>query len=152
MRFLLLYFTFFISLNAATTNTILFFYTSWCPACAQSVEMLNKIDDKYKKHVTILGINLDDGVERKNYLKNTAINFRTKKMSLSEAKEYGVTKSVPVILVLNNKSQIIKKYYKHPNESMFIKLIDRLQNGYLANGTLPIEKRLDLWKMDRKEK
>lgn len=152
MRFLLLNVIFFISTYAATTNTILFFYTSWCPACVQSVKMLNKIDERYKKHVTILGINLDDGVQRQNYLKDTPIHFRTKKMRLSEAKEYGVTKSVPVILVLNSKSQIIKKYYKNPNESVFVKLIDRLQSGYLANGTLPIEKRLDLWKMDRREK
>lgn len=150
MKFLLLYFTFVIYLNAATTNTILFFYTSWCPACKVSVEMLNKIDNKYKKTITILGINLDDEIKRKNYLLDTPINFRTRKISLDEAKEYGVQKSVPVILVLNNKNQIIKRYYKNPNETMFLKLIDRLQNGFLANGTLPIEKRLDLWKMDRK--
>lgn len=147
-----LFFLFAISLNAATTNTILFFYTSWCPACVKSVEMLNKIDDKYKKSVRVLGVNLDDGVQRKDYLKETPIKFIRKKMTLEEAKKYGVTKSVPVILVLNSKSQIIKKYFKTPNESIFLKLIDRLQSGYLANGTLPIEKRLDLWKMDRKEK
>ncbi|MDD3775295.1 MAG: thioredoxin-like domain-containing protein [Sulfurovaceae bacterium] len=132
-------------------NSILFFYAPWCPACAKSADILNTAQKNHPTKLKIIGIDLDDGKHRKNFLKDTRFRFETQKMSLKEAKKYGVDKSIPVIYVLDDKQQVVKKYFKTPNKDVFLKLIDRLQKGFLANGTLPIEQRIDLWKMDRRQ-
>jgi thiol-disulfide isomerase/thioredoxin len=137
--------------QAKATNSILFFYTTWCPACAKSVDILNMAQKNNPIKLKIIGINLDDDKPRKNFLKDTKMRFETQKMRFEEAKKYGVDKSVPVIYILDDKQQIVKKYFKTPNSDVFLKLIDRLQKGFLANGTLPIEQRIDMWKMDRRQ-
>ena len=138
-------------LHPGKTNYILFFYTTWCPACKKSVEILNELNKENLDSLEILGINLDDDIDRNNFLKDTKIDFQTISMNREDTKKYGVYESIPVIYILNQKKQIIKKYLQTPRKKTFITLVERLQKGYLANGTLPIEKRVDLWKMDRRE-
>ena len=135
--------------DAHAKNSILLFYTTWCPACKKSVELLNDVQQHYPQSVKILGINLDDGVLRKNYLKETPVGFDTVPMTQQQAAGYGVSGSVPVIYVLDADLQIVKRYFKVPNPSLFMRLIGRLQAGYLENGTLPVEERIDLWQRKR---
>lgn len=130
-------------------NYILFFYTTWCPACEKSTDILNEIAEKYPNSLQIVGINIEDNIKRKNFFENKVLNFMTLYLDKAEAVKYGVEKSIPVIYILNSKKQIIKKYFETPRKSSFLALIDRLQKGFLANGTLPIEQRVDLWKKER---
>ena len=132
-----------------TKNSILLFYTTWCPACKRSIELLNDIQRRYPRSVTILGAELDDGVARTNNLEETPVAFERFSMLPKDAARYGVNESVPVIYVLDGDLQIVKRYSKVPNRTLFLQLIERLQAGYLENGTLPVEERIDLWQRSR---
>jgi thiol-disulfide isomerase/thioredoxin len=135
--------------NAHAKNSVLLFYTTWCPACKKAVEILSTVQQRYSHNVKVLGVNLDDGIARKNYLEGTVIGFETLSMPLEQVAVYDVKKTVPVIYVLDADLQIVKRYLKVPNRTLFMQLIERLQAGYLENGTLPIEKRIDLWQQKR---
>jgi thiol-disulfide isomerase/thioredoxin len=137
-------------LHASDAKTVvLLFYTSWCPACLKAVAMLNEIEAEHLEAVKILGVDLDDGVMRKDFLSATEIRFETLKLSLAEAAAYGVKETVPVIYIFNADRQIVKRYNAVPNQTFFMQLIDRLRQGYLENGTLPPKERIDLWKHHR---
>lgn len=131
------------------TITILFFYTTWCPACKKSIELLNDIDKKLHAKVKVIGIDLDDGVKRKNYIENLDIRFKVIKQNLVKVRKYGVKDSVPVILIVNEQRTVIKRFYELPNRNYFFALVQRLSSGYLENGTLPVQERIDLWKNSR---
>ena len=128
---------------------IICFYTSWCPACRNSIDTLNEVHTKFGDKVEILGVNLDDGVKRKVFVEPSSVKFKTVRSALAQVQIYGVKDSVPVIIVLNDQQAVIKRFYETPNRAYFLKLIGRLSSGYLENGTLPIEKRVDLWKNKR---
>lgn len=128
---------------------IICFYTSWCPACRNSIDTLNEVYTKFGDKVEILGVNLDDGVKRRVFVEPSSVKFKVVRSTLAEVQVYGVKDSVPVIFVLNDQQTVIKKFYETPNRQYFLKLIARLSSGYLENGTLPIEKRVDLWKNKR---
>jgi thiol-disulfide isomerase/thioredoxin len=135
--------------NAHAHNSVLLFYTTWCPACQKAVLILNTVQQRYPQKVKVLGVNLDDGIARKNYLEDTAIGFETLHANLEDVSTYDVQETVPVIYVLDTDLQIIKRYLKVPNQTLFMQLIERVQAGYLENGTLPIEERIDLWQRKR---
>ncbi len=128
---------------------IICFYTSWCPACRSSIDTLNEVHTKFGNKVEVLGVNLDDGVKRKVSVEPSSARFKVVRSTLAQVQAYGVKDSVPVIFVLNDQQSVIKKFYETPNREYFLKLIGRLSSGYLENGTLPIEKRVDLWKKER---
>lgn len=129
--------------------TILCFYTTWCPACQQSIDLLHDLQTQLQDKIRIIGINLDDSTERNFFIDDTKIKFKVIKLNIQDTKEYGVKDSIPVILVLNEKHLVIKRFYETPNRDYFLKLIKRVSSGYLENGTLPIENRVDLWKNKR---
>ncbi|WP_345980647.1 TlpA disulfide reductase family protein [Sulfurimonas sp. HSL3-2] len=131
------------------TITILCFYTTWCPACKKSIELLNEIDKNLHTKVKVIGIDLDDGIKRKNYIESLDIRFKVINQNLLQARRYGVKDSVPVILIVGEHRTIVKRFYELPNRKYFFALIQRLSSGYLENGTLPVQERIDLWKKSR---
>ena len=129
--------------------TILCFYTTWCPACKKSIDMLNDLNSGHNGKVRIIGVDLDDVVKRKVFIKRSEISFPVIAQTLSQAAQYGVKDFVPTIIVLNEKHLIVKRFHQTPDRRYFFRLIQRLSSGYLENGTLPIEQRVDLWKNKR---
>lgn len=70
--------------------------------------------------------------------------------SQKRALPYGLSQSVPLILVADHEGNVIKRFKSLPDKTIFGDLIQRLEEGRLENGTLPIDQRLDTWKMNRK--
>ena len=75
-------------------------------------------------------------------------NLELISISLNDSKKFGVTQSVPYILVLDKELKVVKKYSAF-NEDLLTKLINNLKNGLYENGTLPPEQRIDLWQKNR---
>lgn len=128
---------------------IVCFYTSWCPACKKSIELLNEMQKEYKNRLHILAVNLDDGVKREAFVDESNIEFKIMKATKEEAEQYGLKDSIPFMIVKNRDSITVKKFHETPNRDYFFKLIQRLNDGYLENGTLPVQMRVDLWKSKR---
>jgi len=129
--------------------SIVLFYTKWCPACQESVAILNEIHEKFQDKIKIIAIEIQSQ-STSNYLVNTPLLFPSITLSREEATRYGLQESVPLIYIFDKELKLIKKQNETPEKEYFIKLVTRLKEGFLANGTLPIEQRIDLWKEERK--
>jgi hypothetical protein len=75
-------------------------------------------------------------------------NLSLHTITLDEAKEYGVERSVPYILIFDKSGKAIKRYHTF-NPTLIKKLVNNLKNGLYENGTLPPEQRIDLWQKNR---
>ncbi|MDY3205140.1 MAG: redoxin domain-containing protein [Arcobacter sp.] len=123
---------------------IVAFVTSWCPPCQKTTDYLLYLSQKNSDvFVTLLFI--DEEIPS-TISKNK--NLELISISLNDAKKFGVSKSVPYILVLDKELKVIKKYSAF-NEDLLTKLINNLKNGLYENGTLPPEQRIDLWQKNR---
>ena len=123
---------------------IVAFVTSWCPPCQKTTDYLLYLSQKNSDDfVTLLFI--DEEIPS-TISKNK--NLELISISLNDAKKFGVSKSVPYILVLDKELKVIKKYSAF-NEDLLTILINNLKNGLYENGTLPPEQRIDLWQKNR---
>lgn len=114
----------------ASVNIVIF-YTTWCPPCKRSLTLLNEIHKTHPR-LSISRVSVDDIESQKRALK------------------FGIAQSVPIILIADHEGNVVKRFSALPDKTILSDLIARLEEGRLENGTLPIEQRVDTWKMDRK--
>lgn len=123
---------------------VVVFVTSWCPPCQKTNDYLESFSKKNSDvFVTLLFV--DEEIPS-TISKNK--NLELISISLNDSKKFGVTQSVPYILVLDKELKVVKKYSAF-NEDLLTKLINNLKNGLYENGTLPPEQRIDLWQKNR---
>ncbi len=114
----------------ASVNVVIF-YTTWCPPCKRSLTLLDKIHAKHPR-LSISRVCVDTPMQQKL------------------AQPFGIFQSVPLILIADHEGNVIKRFKTLPDQTILSNLIQRLEEGRLENGTLPIDQRVDTWKMDRK--
>lgn len=114
----------------ASVNIVIF-YTTWCPPCTKSLTL---IDEMKKEHprLSITRVSVDDPISQKRAL------------------PFGISESVPLILIADHSGNIVKRFTTLPDKSILNAFIQRLEEGRLENGTLPADQRIDTWKMNRK--
>ena len=114
----------------ASANIVIF-YTSWCPPCKRSLVLL---DEMHKEHprLSISRVCVDTPAQQKH------------------AQPFGILQTVPLILIADRSGSVVKRFKTLPDKTIFSNLIQRLEEGRLENGTLPIEQRIDSWKQNRK--
>jgi len=123
---------------------IVAFVTSWCPVCIKTNDYLVSLGEKNSEiFITLLFVDEDIPTS----IKQTS-NLKTISISLNDSKNFGVTKSVPYILIFDKKGELVKKYHTF-NENLISRLINNLKNNLYENGTLPPEQRIDLWQKNR---
>jgi len=110
--------------------SIVIFYTTWCPPCQRSLALLDTIQ-KSHPNVALHRVCVDDAQSQK------------------KAIPYGLAQSIPLILIAGHDGTIVKRFNTPPDIEILNALIQRVEEGRLENGTLPIEQRLDTWKMNR---
>lgn len=111
--------------------SIVIFYTTWCPPCTKSITLLNALQKEHPK-LSIHRICVDDAKSQK------------------QALPFGLSQSIPLILIADQSGSIVKRFSALPDKKNLNDFIQRLEEGRLENGTLPIEKRIDSWKQNRK--
>lgn len=131
------------SLEKGKVN-VLAFVTSWCPVCINTNDYLISLAQK-NSEISVTLIFIDENIP--SSLSNTA-NLKLVSISLNDSKEYGVTQSVPLILIFDKKRELVKKYHTF-NGSLIGNLVSNLKNNLYENGTLPPEERVDLWQKNR---
>ena len=70
--------------------------------------------------------------------------------SKKKAVPYGLGQSIPIILIADHSGNVVKRFSALPDKTILNALLERLEEGRLENGTLPIDQRVDTWKMNRK--
>ena len=111
--------------------SIVIFYTTWCPPCTRSLSLLETVQKSHPR-IALHRICVDDAQSQK------------------KAAPYGLGQSIPIILIADHEGNVVKRFSALPDKTILSDLIARLEEGRLENGTLPIEQRVDTWKMDRK--
>ena len=111
--------------------TVVIFYTTWCPPCLRSLALLVTVQKNHPK-ITLHRICVDDAESQK------------------KAVPYGLGESIPIILIADHEGNVVKRFSALPDKTILSDLIARLEEGRLENGTLPINQRIDTWKMNRK--
>ncbi|MBD3810309.1 MAG: thioredoxin family protein [Sulfuricurvum sp.] len=111
--------------------SVVIFYTTWCPPCKRSLAML---DEMHKSHPKL-------------FIRRVCVD---EPQSQQKAFPYGLAETVPLILIADQSGTIVKRFKTLPDKTIFGDLLTRLEEGRLENGTLPIDQRLDTWKMNRK--
>lgn len=150
MRFILV--CLFLSESGLATSLILSkdkinivgFVTSWCPPCQKTSDFLIKFANQ-NRQVSVQLIFVDEKVP---LLFKNPTNVLLSTISQKDAMNYGFTNTIPYILIFDKDSKLIKKYHSF-NETLFLKLLHNLQNGLYENGTLPPDKRVNLWQNKR---
>lgn len=125
-------------------NVLLIFYTRWCPPCADAIALGNEVAARYGDAFEVIGIDLDET----DAPQTARPEFPVCTLSRHEAVIYGVDDRIPVLVVMQE-GLLVKRYATLPEPSLFQALIKRTAEGFLANGTLPPEQRIDLWKQKR---
>jgi len=131
------------SLTKGKINVIAF-VTSWCPVCIKTNDYLFSLAQN-NSEISVTLFFVDEDIP--SSIIQTA-NLKLISISLNDSKEFGVTQSVPYILIFDKKSELVKKYDTF-NEDSLSRLINNLKNNLYENGTLPPEQRIDLWQKNR---
>jgi thiol-disulfide isomerase/thioredoxin len=114
----------------ASVNIALF-YAPWCPPCKRSLTLMHKMKKRHLKlHITTIDVD----------------NPR----ALQEATRFGLTQSIPYILIADHSGMVVKRFQTIPDQGILEALIQRFEEGRLENGIPPADQRLDTWKMNRK--
>ena len=114
----------------ASVNIVVF-YAPWCPPCKHTLAFMNELSQKDSKlHISLINV-------------ENPYWFHV-------AKALGMGETIPYIVIADQSGTIVKRFEEIPNRSILNSLIERLKEGRLENGTLPIDKRVDTWKMNRK--
>ena len=115
--------------NASLNVTL--FYAPWCPPCKRTLMLMEEIKKRHPKlHITTINVDHPH--------------------PLQEAKTFGLTDTVPYILIADHSGMVVKRFQTIPDKGTLEALIQRFEEGRLENGTLPAEQRIDMWKMNRK--
>lgn len=114
----------------ASVNIVVF-YAPWCPACQRTLTLMRELTQKDKKlHLSF--VDTEDA------------------NSLRVAKEFGLRENIPYVLIADHSGLVVKRFESVPDKNILKALIQRLEEGRLENGTLPIDQRVDTWKTNRK--
>ena len=117
--------------SSNSSLSIVIYYTAWCPPCTKSLDLFKEIKKTHPK------------------LRITTVDVGNPH-ALQEAKAFGLTESVPYILIADHSGVVVKRFQAIPDKTIVEALIQRLEEGRLENGTLPADQRMDTWKMNRK--
>ena len=130
--------------------SVLLFYTTWCPPCKRSVALLNQVHRDLADEIRLVGIDVVSSQKMQENMQGVEPEFLTLKLSYEEAQQYGLKESIPALFILDEELKVLKSYHQEPEPKSFLTLLQRLKEGYLANGVPPISQRVDLWKKERK--
>lgn len=110
---------------------ILMFGADWCPPCIAGKALIKEVEATMDVEVT---------------------HVDTDKINITKFADFGLSKSIPLILVTDKSGVVVKRFEARPNKKVFLELIKRVSEGRLENGTPPIGERVDLWKKSRFDK
>jgi len=107
---------------------VLDFWASWCGPCRHSVPLLNRVVQRYRDQVTVLGINSEaiSAAQVAFVALRWGIGYSVLRDAAMEAQmAYGV-QAFPTLVLIDKQGKVAKVYQGEPLESALFDRIDRL--------------------------
>ncbi len=108
---------------------LLNFWATWCAPCREEIPDLIKISEKYKtKNLKIVGVNVDsEDLDLVNkFIKDFKMDYTV--LLTVPGSLLSQQKSVPMTLLIDEESRLVKKYVGAAERSLFEKDIENLLN------------------------
>ena len=107
---------------------ILNFFATWCPPCRMEMPDFNEISQTYKGEVEIIGINLNEPVQKvKEFVNEFGLLFTIASDDGNVSNTYGPIRAIPVSVIIDKDFNIAKKYIGARSREVFVGDIEELK-------------------------
>jgi thiol-disulfide isomerase/thioredoxin len=126
-----------LSLAGAHGKVILLnFWATWCGPCRAEIPDLIELQNKYKDHLQIIGLTVDDDdpAEIKKVVEKTGINYPVAMVSNEVRMKYGGIAALPTSFMLDSEGRVMQKH-----EGLRDPLLYELEIRALAGMPVPVK-------------
>src|ERR1700747_3098123 len=102
-----------LSLEAYKGKIVLLnFWATWCGPCRAEIPSLIRMQEAYKDHLQIIGMDVDDDdpEQLRAFVKAQGINYPVAMTSLSVRLAYGGIGALPTMFVINQEGKVVQKH------------------------------------------
>jgi thiol-disulfide isomerase/thioredoxin len=91
---------------------LLNFWATWCPPCRDEIPELVDLAERYKDHLVVVGVSLDDADEGEvaKFAKDFGINYPIVMASREILAEYGGVPALPTLFVVSPDGKVVQKH------------------------------------------
>jgi thiol-disulfide isomerase/thioredoxin len=90
---------------------LLNFWATWCGPCRAEIPNLIRIQEEYKDHLQIIGMDVDDDEEQlRAFVKDQGINYPVAMTSVPVRLAYGGIAALPTLFIINQDSKVVQKH------------------------------------------
>jgi thiol-disulfide isomerase/thioredoxin len=89
------------------------FWATWCPPCREEIPEMIGLADKFKDHLQIIGVSMDDEAtpsEVRDFARNAKMNYPIVMGSDKLSEEYGGIPALPTTFVLDTSGRVVQKH------------------------------------------
>ncbi len=111
-----------LSLDAYKGKVVLLnFWATWCGPCRAEIPSLIRIQEAYKDHLQIIGMDVDDDDEERlrEFVKEQGINYPVAMTSVPVRLAYGGIGALPTVFVINQDSKVVQKHVGLFNPALY---------------------------------
>jgi thiol-disulfide isomerase/thioredoxin len=111
-----------LSLEAYKGKVVLLnFWATWCGPCRAEIPSLIRMQEAYKDHLQIIGMDVDDDdPERlRAFVKSQGINYPVAMTSDAVRLAYGGIAALPTVFVINRDSKVVQKHVGLFNPALY---------------------------------
>ena len=97
------------------------FWATWCGPCRAEVPDLVALQEKYKDHLQIIGLNVDDDdtAEIQKYVDETGIDFPVAMAPDDLRIQYGGIPALPTTFVLDTEGRVVQKHVGYLDPELY---------------------------------
>ena len=102
-----------ISLSDVRGKVVLLnFWATWCGPCRAEIPDLIELQNKYKEHLQIIGLTVDDDdpATIKKFIEKTGINYPVAMVSNEVRMKYGGIAALPTSFMLDSEGRVMQKH------------------------------------------
>jgi len=99
---------------------LLNFWATWCGPCRAEIPSLIRIQEAYKDHLQIIGMDVDDDEEQlRAFVKDQGINYPVAMTSVPVRLAYGGIAALPTLFIINQDSRVVQKHVGLFNPALY---------------------------------
>jgi thiol-disulfide isomerase/thioredoxin len=111
-----------LSLEAYKGKVVLLnFWATWCGPCRAEIPSLIRMQEAYKDHLQIIGMDVDDDdpEQLRAFVKDQGINYPVAMTSLPVRLAYGGIGALPTMFVINQDGKVVQKHVGLLNPALY---------------------------------
>jgi cytochrome c biogenesis protein CcmG/thiol:disulfide interchange protein DsbE len=100
---------------------ILNFWATWCGPCRAEVPDLVALQERYKDHLQIIGLDVDDDdtAEIQKYVKETGIDYPVAMTPDDLRVQYGGIPALPTTFILDTEGRVVQKHVGYTDPELY---------------------------------